>query len=97
MSFRRAARAFDWLIDSDYIYSAFLQQYGIDLETADMHWHKFLSLFNGLTGTKLNDIISARLYVKPSKNDKKDGMEEIKNAWKLEALDIFKKEAFKMK
>jgi hypothetical protein len=90
-------RAIDWLIDSEYVYSAFLQQYGIDLETTDMHWHKFLSLFNGLTGTKLNDIMSARFYTKPSKNDKTDGMEEMKNAWKLETLDEFKKEPFKMR
>ena len=94
---KQGARAFDWLIDSEYIYAAFLQQYGIDLETEDLHWHKFLSLFNSLTGTKLNDIISARLYEKPVKNDKKDGMEELKNAWKLETLDAFKKEPFKMR
>jgi hypothetical protein len=89
-------RGIDWLIDSEYIHSAFLQQYGIDLETSDMHWHKFLSLFNGLTGTKLNDIMSARFYTKPVKNDKKDGMEEMKNAWKLETLE-YKKEKFKMR
>jgi len=94
---KQSARTLDWLIDSEYIYCAFLQQYGIDLETEDMHWHKFLSLFNGLTGTKLNDIISARLYEKPKKNDKKDGMEEIKNSWRLETLDGFKKEQFKMR
>ena len=94
---KQGARALDWLIDSEYIYTAFLQQYGIDLETNDMHWHKFLSLFNGLTGTKLNDIISARLYEKPKKNDKRDGMEEIKNSWKLETLDVYKKETFKMR
>jgi len=94
---KQGARAFDWLIDSEYIFAAFLQQYGIDLETENMHWHKFLSLFNSLTGTKLNDIIQARLYEKPKKNDKRDGMEEMKNSWKLEILDVFKKEPFKMR
>lgn len=34
--------------DADYIYSAFLEQYGIDLNNVDMHWWKFRALFNGL-------------------------------------------------
>jgi len=94
---KQGARAFDWLIDSDYIYAAFLQQYGIDLEITDMHWHKFMALFYGLKDTKFNDIMSARLYEKPKKNDKRDGMEELKNAWELETLGAFKKEPFKMR
>lgn len=36
--------------DSDYIYCAFLSQYGIDLLQSDMHWWKFLALFSGLSG-----------------------------------------------
>ncbi len=39
--------------DDQYIYSAFWQQYGIDLERANMHWWKFRSLFNGLTSDTL--------------------------------------------
>ena len=34
--------------DADYIYSAFLTQYGIDLTVSDLHWWKFISLFRGL-------------------------------------------------
>lgn len=35
--------------DSDYIYSAFLTQYGIDLQDIDyMHWWKFKALLQGL-------------------------------------------------
>ena len=34
--------------DADYIYSAFLEQYGIDLNKVNMHWWKFRALFNGL-------------------------------------------------
>jgi hypothetical protein len=52
--------AFDWELDSEYIYAAFRQQYGIDLIEQDIHWHDFLALFNGLVDTKLNQIISAR-------------------------------------
>ena len=34
--------------DSEYIYAAFLQAYGIDLSSAKMHWHKFRALFKAL-------------------------------------------------
>jgi len=89
-------RGVDWLIDSEYIYCAFLQQYKIDLVTTDLHWHSFLSLFNGLTETKLNDIMSARYYTKPTKA-KKEPMEEARDAWKLETLEVFKKKPFVMR
>lgn len=39
--------------DDQYIYSAFWQQYGIDLERINMHWWKFRALFNGLTSDTL--------------------------------------------
>lgn len=39
----------DYAIDADYIYAAFLSQYGIDLlDVKELHWHKFLALFKGL-------------------------------------------------
>lgn len=34
--------------DAEYIYCAFLTQYGIDLTEAKLHWHKFKALFAGL-------------------------------------------------
>lgn len=34
--------------DAEYIYCAFLSQYGIDLTEAKLHWHKFRALFAGL-------------------------------------------------
>ena len=37
--------------DSDMIYSAFYQQYNIDLSSAKMHWWQFKALFNGLSDT----------------------------------------------
>ena len=39
---------FDFDADAGYIYAAFLKEYGIDLSVCDMHWHKFLALFNAL-------------------------------------------------
>jgi hypothetical protein len=39
--------------DADYIYSAFLEQYGIDLNETKMHWWKFRTLFNGINENTL--------------------------------------------
>lgn len=40
--------AFDFEIDSDSIFSAFFQIYGIDLTITEMHWFKFIALFADL-------------------------------------------------
>jgi len=42
-------KAFDFDYDADLIYSAFMQQYRVDLCDIDMHWWKFKALLNGLT------------------------------------------------
>lgn len=56
-------RILDYEYDADYIYSAFLGQYGIDLAESDIHWHKFRALLNGLnSSTKLHEIIRYRCY-----------------------------------
>lgn len=75
--------AFDFDIDADLIYSAFMQQYGIDLVDTDMHWYKFLALMQGLSDdTKLGKVIGYRTY---EKSDKKP--EEIhktlKRMWEI--------------
>ena len=40
--------AFDFEIDSDPIFSAFFQVYGIDLTEVELHWFKFMALFADL-------------------------------------------------
>ena len=55
-------KAVDYAIDADYIFAAFMERYGIDLTTSDMHWYKFQALFRGLHDTKLNEIIGYRLW-----------------------------------
>ncbi len=42
-------RIYDFEADAELIYSAFLQQYRIDLTTENLHWHKFKALFNSLS------------------------------------------------
>lgn len=34
--------------DADYIYAAFMEQYGIDLNAVELHWWKFSAMFAGL-------------------------------------------------
>lgn len=92
-------KATDYTVDADYIYAAFMELYGIDLIESDMHWYKFLALFMGLHGTKLNEIIGYRLYTNTS--GKRDAytrqMEKLRRAWELpqhedehdEALEAF--------
>lgn len=41
-------RCYDYDADAAYIYAAFLDQYGIDLSEAELHWWKFQALFMAL-------------------------------------------------
>lgn len=44
---KRAKQAFSFLYDAPYIYAAFLDQYGIDLqEVGLLHWWKFKAMFD---------------------------------------------------
>lgn len=66
-----------------------MELYGIDLIESDMHWYKFLALFKGLHGTKLNEIIGYRLYENTS--GKRDAytrqMEKLRRAWELPQIE----------
>lgn len=54
-------RVYDYEYDSDYIFAAFMEQYGIDLsEIPYLHWWKFLALFKGLHDCKMTDIMGYR-------------------------------------
>lgn len=82
-------KATDYFVDAEYIYAAFMELYGIDLIESDMHWYKFLALFKGLHGTKLNEIIGYRLYENTS--GKRDAytrqMEKLRRAWELPQIE----------
>lgn len=54
-------RVYDFFLDAQYIYAAFMSQYRIDLTTAEMHWFKFCALFLGLSDSeKISKIIEYR-------------------------------------
>lgn len=85
----------DYTIDADYIYSAFYEQYKIDLLTSNMHWYEFQALFKGLHDTKLNEIIGYRLYkfAGKKKSDFDKEMEQLRRAWELPKNDNEEDEA----
>lgn len=45
---RSKKRIYDFDYDADYIYAAFLQQYGVDLQDEEIHWWKFRAMFKSL-------------------------------------------------
>ena len=75
--------AYDYELDADLIFAAFLGQYGIDLMVDDMHWHKFLALFRGLNdSTRMREIMGYRCYEKQTNKDR-DVYEELQRAWEI--------------
>lgn len=74
----------DFAQDADLIFAAFWEQYGIDLAEAELHWHKFLALFRGLHGTKMNEVMGYRCYDEADKTDYRQFMRKMKRAWELE-------------
>lgn len=83
-------KVLDYVIDSQLIFAAFWEQYGIDLMATDenghflqMHWHKFLALLAGLHGTKLNDVMGWRCWKGDTKTDYGKTMQNLRNAWAL--------------
>ncbi|ACR45922.1 Gp15 family bacterioprotein [Streptococcus phage 5093] len=87
---------YDIRYDGDYIYSSFLQAYGIDLFDAQgkLHWRKFNALLSGLPeGTKLMEVIKIRKW-KPQKGDSSEYKEEMRRLQKDYALpnDVIEEE-----
>lgn len=76
--------ALDFEIDADLIYSAFWQQYRIDLLTAELHWYQFLALLQGINDdTLLGKVMGYRAYKKDGNNSKRDIREELRRAWEI--------------
>lgn len=89
---------YDIRYDGDYIYSSFLQAYGIDLfdVQGELHWRKFNALLSGLPeGTKLMEVIKIRKW-KPQKGDSAEYKEEMRRLQKDYALpnDVIEEEEY---
>lgn len=79
---------YDIRYDGDYIYSSFLQAYGIDLFDVQgkLHWKKFNALLSGLPeGTKFMEVIKIRKW-KPQKGDSAEYKEEMRRLQRDYAL-----------
>lgn len=82
-------KVMDYMIDGGLIYSAFLEQYGLDLVDGmdscgnKLHWHKFLALVEGLHGTHLNDVMEARSWDPSDRSTYEESRRKSKSAWEL--------------
>lgn len=77
--------------DADFIFSSFLQAYGVDLfeQQGKLHWNKFKSLLNGLPqDTKMQQVIQIRMWTPPKGCDEK----ERNNMFKLQEQYALRKE-----
>jgi len=79
-------KVLDYIIDADYIYSAFIEQYKIDLMNPDvkLHWYKFQALLKSLHNVKLCEIMGYRSYETPPNNyDRNKEMLKLRSQWEL--------------
>jgi hypothetical protein len=66
-------RLYSFSKDANFIFAAFRQTHGIDLQTDDMHWWKFLALFMDLgQDTTFCQLVSLRKRVKTGKATKEE-------------------------
>ena len=84
---RRNSRdpAYSFAQDAPYIYAAFKEQYGIDLTEVELHWWKFMALFESLNeDTKMSRIM---YYRKASTSglpkEKRAFLNEMKKLYKI--------------
>lgn len=82
---RKVGQIYSFTYDADYIYAAFLEQYGIDLNVEKLHWWKFSALFMSL---KKDCLISRIVYyrsvdLKGMEKEKKKFYQEMKELYKL--------------
>lgn len=66
-------RVYSFAKDAQFIYAAFRQTHGIDLNTANLHWWQFLALFMDLgQDTTFCQLVSLRKRIKTGKATKEE-------------------------
>ena len=77
--------AFSFAQDSPYIYAAFKEQYDIDLTETNLHWWKFMALFESLgEETKMSKIMYYRkVSTSGMSKDKRAFINEMKKLYKI--------------
>lgn len=87
------SKIFDYEKDANYIYSAFLSQYNIDLQSIEyLNWWKFKALFDSLSDD--NKIVEIMRYraIDLSKIEDKEQKKFYKKMKDLYSLDVMSKE-----
>ena len=80
---------FDFEKDAELIYAGFVQQYGIDLQTENMHWWKFMILLENLgSDTRLNRVIEYRTIDTANRNLSKQEREFYRAMQRYYGLDV---------
>lgn len=81
-------QVYSFKYDAEYIFTSFMQAYGIDLHDCfgKLHWKKFVSLFRDLPNdTKIKQVIEIRTW-EPDKNtssEERERMEELQELYRL--------------
>lgn len=90
-------RVYDYDYDDSYIYAAFLQQYGVDLQDEMLHWWKFKAMLRSLRDdTEFSKIMLYR-SIKITSNMTKSQREFYTEMKRIHALPVPKNEADKVK
>ena len=78
-------KVMDFDADQWRIYAAFLKQYGIDLNTVDMHWFTFMGLLSNLEECNFTRVVDIRLKEIPSKAspEEKKRLRQVKKIYSL--------------
>lgn len=83
-------RYYSFSKDSNFIFAAFKQTHSIDLDTADLHWWKFMALFMDIgSDTTFSNLVSLRKRVKDGKATKEERKmaRELGDIFELEDID----------
>ena len=84
-------RLYSFAKDAGYIFAAFRQTHGINLETDNMHWFSFMALFSDLgSDTSFCNLINLRKKVKTGKAtaEERQAAEEMGDAFLIEEPDL---------
>lgn len=84
------SRVYSWEKDANLIFAAFQQTHGIDLETANLHWWKFIALFMDLgSDTVFCQLVNLRRKIKSGKasREEKEAARSLGDVFEVPELD----------
>lgn len=85
-------RLYSFIKDARLIYSAFSQTHAVDLQTADMHWWRFLALFMDLgADTAFNSMVNLRKRYHDGKltDEEKKLVAQLGDVFLLEQQEVY--------